>query len=368
MKSLSRCAKVPGRNMSQIHRAPSISSDPPIIEQLKKEKAQVEREVHRLQRELELVKGRSEGKIQSLEESVERQTLAVGQLQAELDRAVELNKKLASELSILQDNVIDQQNEISSLQTRQRLMDAELARKDRDAGQLLAAARRYKSRVEYLKARLKRTTVRRGGNNKGSDEDEVNASISLTGASFNASVGDESPFNSVLGGSVVTGTSSVPAGGERRDSIQFPGYMTAEEEYFRLVVLAAKLNISGTSTPTTMDDHESLTIENDSMISPEEEQNDPEIDPSFMYAKIQADRIPFHKWHEWAQDYLIARRMPVLMGVDASSFYIERKQRKQGFARRVVSKAISRIKELGRKNKRKSIGVAAGGDGVDFSS
>ena len=339
----------------QPHRAPSISSDPPIIEQLKKEKAQMEREVNRLQRELDLVKGRGEGKIQSLEENLERQTLAVNQVQSELEKAVELNKKLAAELSLLQDNVIDQQNEIASLLSRQRLMDAELSRKDKDAAQLLAAARRYKTRVDYLKSRLRRNG-RRGG--KASDEEDVNASISLNGASFNASIGDESPYNSVLGGSA--------AGGERRDSIQFPGYMTAEEEYFRLVVLAAKLNISGSSTPTTMDDHESTTIENDSMISPEEEHNDPEIDPSFMYAKIQTDKIPFHKWHEWAQDYLIARRMPALMGVDASGLNTDRKPKKGGFARRVVNKAITRLIQLGKRNKRKSIGVAAGGDGVQL--
>jgi hypothetical protein len=347
----------------QQHRAPSISSDPPIIEQLKKEKAQVEREVNRLQRELDLVKGRSEGKIQSLEENLERQTLAVGQLHADLDKAVELNKKLSSELSLLQDNVIDQQNEIASLLTRQRLMDSEFSRKDKDAAQLLAAARRYKSRVDYLKSRLRRN-VKRGA--KHSDEEDVNASMSLNGASFNASIGDESPYNSILAGSVITSTSA--AGGERRDSIQFPGYMTAQEEYFRLVVLAAKLNISGTSTPTTMNDHDSTTIENDSMISPEEEHNDPEIDPSFMYAKIQTDKIPFHKWHEWAQDYLIARRMPTLMGVDASSMFMDRKPKKSGFARRVVSKAISRLKQLGKSNKRKSIGIAAGGDGIETSS
>lgn len=252
------------------NRAPSISSDPPIIEQLKKEKAQAEREVSRLQRELDLVKGRSEGKVQQLEESLEKETLAVGQLQADLDRAIEANKKLAAELSLLQDNVIDQQNEIADLRTKQRLMDAELSRKDKDAAQLLSAARRYKSRVDYLKTRLRKNGRRK---TVASDEEDVNASISLTGASFNASVGDESPYNSVIAGSSVTG------GGERRDSIQFPGYMTAEEEYFRLVVLAAKLNVSGTTTPSTMDDPEVVVIENDSMIAPDEEHNDPEIDP-----------------------------------------------------------------------------------------
>ena len=339
------------------NRAPSISSDPPIIEQLKKEKAQAEREVSRLQRELDLVKGRSEGKVQQLEESLEKETLAVGQLQADLDRAIEANKKLAAELSLLQDNVIDQQNEIANLRTKQRLMDAELSRKDKDAAQLLSAARRYKSRVDYLKTRLRKNGRRK---TVASDEEDVNASISLTGASFNASVGDESPYNSVIAGSSVTG------GGERRDSIQFPGYMTAEEEYFRLVVLAAKLNVSGTTTPSTMDDPEVVVIENDSMIAPDEEHNDPEIDPAFMYSKIRADKIPFHKWHAWAQDYLIARRMPALMGVDGSgSFYDERRTKKQGgFARRVVSKAISRLKDLGKRNKRKSIGIAAAGGDV----
>jgi hypothetical protein len=337
------------------NRAPSISSDPPIIEQLKKEKAQAEREVSRLQRELDLVKGRSEGKLQQLEESLEKETLAVGQLQADLDRAVEANKKLAAELSLLQDNVIDQQNEIANLRTKQRLMDSELSRKDKDAAQLLAAARRYKSRVDYLKSRLRKNGRRKTG---GSDEEDVNASISLTGASLNASVGDESPYNSVIAGSSVTG-------GERRDSIQFPGYMTAEEEYFRLVVLAAKLNISGTNTPSTMDDPEVVVIENDSMIAIDDDQMDPEIDPSFMYSKIRADKIPFHKWHEWAQDYLIARRMPTLMGVDGNgSFYSDRKGKKQGFARRVVTRAISRLKDLGRRNKRKSIGIAAAGGDV----
>lgn len=352
-----------------MQRAPSISSDPPIIEQLKKKKAQLEREVERLQRELDLVKGRHAGKIQSLEEELERSSLAVGQLQGELDRALESNKSLSKELSLIQDGLIDQQNEIATLKNKQRLMDAELSRKDKDAAQLLTAARRYKARVDYLKSRLRRH--RRGTGATKSDEEDVNASISLTGASFNASIGggDESPFNSVLGGSVVTGASSVLPG-ERRDSIQFPGYMTAEEEYFRLVVLAAKLNVSGTSTPSTFDEPESIVLENDSMIAiNDEEQNDPEINPTVMYSKLKANRIPFHKWHEWAQDYLIAHRMPSLMGVmHGDSFFQEKKQKKQGFARRVVSKAISRIKSIGSANKRKSIGIAAGGDGVEFVS
>jgi hypothetical protein len=61
--------------------------------------------------------------------------------------------------------------------------------------------------------------------------------------------------------------------------------------------------------------------------------------------------------------------MPSLMGVmHGDSFFQEKKQKKQGFARRVVSKAISRIKSIGSGNKRKSIGIAAGGDGVEFVS
>jgi hypothetical protein len=332
------------------------------VEQLKKKRAQLEREVERLQRELDLVKGRSDGKIQSLEQSLERATLAVGQVQADLDRATELNQKLSQELSLLQDSVIDQQNEIATLKTKQRLMDAELSRKDKDAAQLLTAARRYKARVDYLKSRLRRT---RRGHAMKSDEEDANASMSI-----NASVaGDESPYNSVLGGSVVTGTSSVVVQ-ERRDSIQFPGYMTAEEEYFRLVVLAAKLNVSGTSTPSTVDEMpESILMENDSMMAVDaDEQNDPEIDPTTMYSKIKANKVPFHKWHEWAQDYLIAHRMPTLMGVVHSNSFFERKQKSQGFARRVVSKALSRLRSIGTRNKRKSIGIAAGGDGVEFAA
>jgi hypothetical protein len=248
--------------------------------------------------------------------------------------------------------VVDQQNEIATLKSKQKHMDSEQARKDRDAAQLLAAVRRYKARVDYLKSKLKRN--RRASK---SDEENLDANVSL---SYAASVGDESPYNSVITG----GASSVGGGGVRRDSIQFPGYMTAEEEYFRLVVLAAKLNVSGTTTPTVADEAESASQFVDESVHVEE-QMDPEIDPAFMYSKMKADRIPFHKWHEWAQEYVVSRHMPSLMGVDSSYYSAtgERKVKKQGFARRVMSKALSKL--LGRSDKRKSIGVAAGGDGVE---
>ena len=132
-------------------RQPSISSDPPVIEQLKREKAQSDREVSRLQRELELVKGKTGGKIQSLEEALERSSLSLGQATADLEKTSKSNAKLQEELSLLQDSVIDQQYEIASLKSRQKAIDSELARKDKDAAQLLAAVRRYKSRLDYLK-------------------------------------------------------------------------------------------------------------------------------------------------------------------------------------------------------------------------
>ena len=318
-------------------RQPSISSDPPVIEQLKREKAQSDREVSRLQRELELVKGKTGGKIQSLEEALERSSLSLGQATADLEKTSKSNAKLQEELSLLQDSVIDQQYEIASLKSRQKAIDSELARKDKDAAQLLAAVRRYKSRLDYLKSKLRR-------NRRASKSDEENIDVN---ASYAPSYGDESPYNSVI----TNGTSSI---GVRRDSIQFPGYMTAEEEYFRLVVLAAKLNISGTSTPTCADDSASQFVDESHV----EEQMDPEIDPAFMYAKVKADEVPFHKWHEWAQEYVMSRHMPSLMGVDSSYYSAsgERRVKKQGFARRVMSKALSKL--LGRSSKRKSIGIA----------
>ena len=333
------------------------------MEQLRRDKAHTEREVSRLQRELDLVRGKSEGKIQSLEENLERTTLSVGQLKAELEKATSEKSKIAAELSLLQDNLIDQELEISGLKTRQRLIDAELARKDKDAKQLLAAVRRYKTRIDYLKSKMRRH--RRASK---SDEEGAVGSSLIAG-----SVEDESPYN----GSMMTAgaDSSVIGGtGGRRDSIPFPGYMTAEEEYFRLVVLAAKLNVGGSSTPSTIDEPESLISASqlgDMDSTALEEVNEADIDARIMYARIQAERVPFHKWHEWAQEYVIIHHMPALMGVDSSGMLGERKPKKPGFARRVVNgsktklKALAKMIPFGRGRKRSSIGIAAGGDGIE---
>lgn len=344
--------------------ASSSSSDPPLtyVEMLKRDKASADREVARLQRELELVKGKAEGKVQSLEETLERSNLTLNQLRGELEKISLDRARIEEESSLLQDKLIDQESEISTLKTRQRLIDAELARKDKDAKQLLACVRRYKSRLDYMRSKLRRHTRRTSK----SGEEENGQNSTLGGASVED--GGASPFN----GSILTGTSSVLGG--RRDSIPFPGYMTAEEEYFRLVVLAAKLNVAGTTTPSTVvsggeEQAESLISASQMMDSTMiDEVNEADIDARIMYERVQAEKIPFHKWHEWAQDYCVSHHMPALMGVmDGTS---ERKPKRQGFARRVVSgstrklKALAKMIPIGRNKKRNSIGIAAGGNGI----
>jgi hypothetical protein len=323
-----------------------VSSDLPLVEQLRKDKSQGEREVGRLQRELELVKGRSEGRIQMLEQNLERANLSADQLAGEVEKLTGERLKSVQELSMLQDSVIDQQSEIATLRRRQALIDSELARKDKDAKQLLAAARRYKTRVDYLKSKLRRN--RRASK---SDEEDPNGSIM-----------DDSPHNTSMLTSSVVGEAP-----RRRDSIQFPGYMTAEEEYFRLVVMAAKLNVSGTCTPTTVADEppESASVILDSTTGLDEtEVHDPEVDPKRMFEKAQNEKVPFHKWHEWAQDYVLTHQMPVLVGVNNT--FTDKKGRGQGFARRVISGGKNKLRALAKLmmgSKRKSVGIAAGGDG-----
>lgn len=333
----------------------SVPSDLPLVEQLRREKAHWEREISRVQRELELVQGRSEGKIQALEQNLERANLSVDQLAGSLEKVTIERNKLVDELSLLQDSVIDQQSEIATLKHKQALIDSELARKDKDAKQLLAAARRYKTRVDYLKSKLKRN--RRAS--KSDEEDPVNSSA-IGGGSIDGS----SPHNTSMLTCSVTG----PETSKRRDSIQFPGYMTAEEEYFRLVVTAAKLNVSsGTSTPTTIDDPESASGIMD-CTTDEALLQDPDMDPKRMFEKIQSEKVPFHKWHEWAQDYVLAHQMPSLVGVN-NTFVSNEKRSRGGFARRVYLgskkklKALARLIPLGMSSKRKSVGIAAGGDG-----
>lgn len=337
-----------------------VSSDLPLVEQLRKEKTQGEREVARLERELELVKGRSEGRIQALEQNLERTNLSLDQHLGELERLTAEKNKLVQELSLLQDSVIDQQGEIAQLRHRQTLIDSELARKDKDAKQLLAAARRYKTRVDYLKSKLRRN--RRASK---SDEEELGAP-SLDNES-------SSPLNaSLLTSSAIGGEKDKTC---RKDSIQFPGYMTAEEEYFRLVVMAAKLNISsGTSTPTTADDQpESASVMLDSPPEADEVRHDPEMDPRTMFERAQSEQIPFHKWHEWAQDYVLAHQMPALVGVNFNTYFKgDKSNGRPGFARRVLTGGKKKLKALVNlipmglvtsSKKQKSVGIAAGGDG-----
>lgn len=90
---------------------------------------------------------------------------------------------------------------------------------------------------------------------KSDQEGETGQQSSISGA---ASVGDESPYtaSSFTNGAI---SSVLGTHGDRRESIPVPGYMTEDEEYFRLVVMAAKLNVSGTSTPSTIDEPESLS-------------------------------------------------------------------------------------------------------------
>jgi hypothetical protein len=317
----------------------------------------LELELAKVQREIDLVRGKSECKIQSLEECLERSNLSVSSLKAETVRLAEINHKQSEELHVLQDNIIDLANEISCLKNRHRLMDQELARKDKDAKELLVTVRRYKTRVEYLKSRLKKS-----GRRRSSAGDDCGGSVE----------GDESPYNSVLGtnssvhgSSILGGTGGVP-GIARRDSIPFPGYMTSEEEYFRLVVMAAKLNVAGTtcgsSTPTTFHD-DSVNSVTPSSIDRcgsfvNNEVHEQDIDAKIMYATLVAEHVPFHKWHEWAHEYVVAHRMPALVGVDSSYQGSTPKRKTRSFAKKFTQKLMKFIP----RRKRGSIGIAAGGD------
>lgn len=345
--------------------SPQESTDP--LGAARRKRAELEREVGRLQRELDLVKGRSEGKIESLESNLERATLSLNQLKTELESVTSLSTKQAEELHALQDSIIDQANEISSLKTKMRLMDQELARKDKDAKNLMATMRRYKTRIEYLRSKMIKYHRRASK----SDEDD-GGSVTMNGSVL--TLNDYSPTGgpaSVLGSSVAD--RSFTAGGGRRDSIPFPGYMTAEEEYFRLVVMAAKLNVAGSTTPSTIHDEDSVSISppaSDITGAAEHEVREQDIDAKNMFEKLQAERVPFHKWHEWAQEYVITHRMPGLVGMESGlglSGFGEApigKKKKKGLAKALAQKLMKIFPK--RNKKRSSIGIAAGGDGLDY--
>jgi hypothetical protein len=344
--------------------SPQESSDP--LGTARRKRAELEREVGRLQRELDLVKGRSEGKIESLESNLERATLSLTHLKTELDNVTALSTKQAAELHALQDNIIDQANEISSLKTKLRLMDQELVRKDKDAKNLMATMRRYKTRIEYLRSKMMKY------HRRASKSDEDDGSVTMNGSVL--TLNDYSPTGapaSVLGSSVADRSFTANGGGGRRDSIPFPGYMTAEEEYFRLVVMAAKLNVAGSTTPSTIHDEDSVSISppaSDITGAAENEVREQDIDAKIMYERLQAERVPFHKWHDWAQDYVIAHRMPGLVGMDSglclSGIGDVPKKKKKGLAKALAQKLIKMFPK--RNKKRSSIGIAAGGDGLDY--
>lgn len=302
-------------------------SDIMIPSPIDRSKRTLDLEVTRLERELDLIKTKSECKIGLLEENLERANLTCTKILSE-------KQKIQEELSLLQDGLIDQQTEIGILQAKVKHMDSELHRKDKDAKSLLAAARRYKSRVEYF-----RTKLRSRSNRRYSDED----SSVITGGVTDDD--DGSILSSTIGGSNL--------GAPRRDSIPIPGYMTAEEEYFRLVVLAAKLNIAGTSTPSTFDgaDSEEQSIT--------EEVNEADIDSTRMYFQVQNDKVPFHKWHCWAEDYVVAHHMPPLMGVEAAP----EENKRVSFSRKLLSGSKKTLKAFARlfslKRKSSPIGIAA---------
>ncbi len=361
-----------------------LSADDPssasaLIGVLRRDKGMLERELGRVKRELDLVKGKSEVKVSQLEEALSNSNAMIAQLKSDVVTAVAQKQKTESEMQLLQESIIDQASEISSLKTRQKCMDQEMARKDKDAQELMTAVRRYKTRVDYLKSKLRRSSHRR---NSKSDYEESNSTTNILNGSttINGSIHDfdQSPIG---GRPSSLMSASVPGGGRRRDSIPFPGYMTSEEEYFRLVLLAAKLNAacsSGCITPNMM--HETFSegggsgggLENFNEIT------ETEFDPKLMYSQIQLERVPFHKWHEWAQDYIITHHMPPLMGVDSSypGYVGERSQsrnakhkKKMNFAQKVArgtQQILIRI--LPRKKQRHSsaaIGVAAGGEWED---
>jgi len=349
--------------------SPQESSDP--LGAARRKRAELEREVGRLQRELDLVKGRSEGKIESLESNLERANLSLTHLRTELEKTTELSAKQAEELHALQDSIIDQANEISSLKTKLRLMDQELVRKDKDAKNLMATMRRYKTRIEYLRSKLVKY---QGSRRRASKSDEDDGSVTMNGSMM--TLNDFSPTGgpgSVMGGSSVADKSFT---GGRRDSIPFPGYMTAEEEYFRLVVMAAKLNVAGSTTPSTIHDEDSVSIsppvseDCTGILASDNEVREQDIDAKIMYERLQAEQVPFHKWHEWAQEYVITHRMPGLVGMESglglSGFGDpsgSKKMKKKGFAKALAQKLM---KLMPKKNKkRNSIGIAAGGDGID---
>ena len=353
--------------------SPQEASDP--LGAARRKRAELEREVGRLQRELDLVKGRSEGKIESLESNLERANLSLSHLKNELERTTELSSKQAQELVQLQDSIIDQANEISGLKTKMRLMDQELARKDKDAKTLMATMRRYKTRIEYLRSKL--TKYRSSNHRRASKSDEDDGSVTMNGSVL--TLNDYSPNGgSVLGGSVLGG-SSVADKSFRRDSIPFPGYMTAEEEYFRLVVMAAKLNVGGSTTPSTIHDDDSASISppgsedyGGPFHAAENEVKEQDIDAKIMYERLQAERVPFHKWHEWAQEYVVTHRMPGLVGMESGlglsgygdASYVGKKGKKKGFAKLLAQKLMKLVPK--KNKKRNSIGIAAGGDGIDY--
>lgn len=339
---------------------------------LRRDKAMLERELGRVRRELDLVKGKSEVKISQLEEQLNKSNTLVAQLKLDVELSISQKQKIESEMQLLQESIIDQASEISSLKTRQRNMDQEMARKDKDAQELMTAVRRYKTRVDYLKTKLRRSSHRRA-----SKSDEESTSNILNGSTtINGSIHDQSPIGGRASSLMST---SMPGGvlpGTRRDSIPFPGYMTSEEEYFRLVLLAAKLNAassSGSMTPGSTI-HDTMS-EGSGGLENFNEVTETEFDPKLMYSQIQLERVPFHKWHEWAQDYIITHHMPPLMGVDSTSYtgYVDRSHSRNGkqkkklnFAQKVAHGTHQiLIRILPRRRKRHSIGIAAGGEWED---
>jgi hypothetical protein len=137
--------------------------------------------------------------------------------------------------------------------------------------------------------------------------------------------------------------------------------------------MAAKLNMAGTatggsSTPTTIND-DIVSVTPSSMDgcgsfvnnqSGNEEVHEQDIDAKLMYSRLVAEQVPFHKWHEWAQEYVMAHRMPALVGVDNSYMreQINGKRSRKGFAKALKQKLLKMIP----RKKRASVGVAAGGD------
>jgi hypothetical protein len=327
-----------------------LASEDPVVA-LRKEKTGLERELGKLQRELDLVKGKSEVKVAQLEEALFRANQTLTQLKSDISVIASAKQTSDEELQLLHDSIIDQANEVSALKARQLGMDQEMHRKDKDAQELMIAVRRYKTRVDYLKSKLRRASALRRSSFK-SEEDGSSITVPLNGSI--AAEGDQSPFT---GGASSLMSASIPGG--RRDSIPFPGYMTSEEEYFRLVLLAAKLNVAsqaGSATPSTV--HDTMSVGSGNEVT------ETEFEPKLLYAQIVLEQVPFHKWHEWAQDYITTHRMPTLMGVERSrtSSKSGEKKTKLNIVQRVARSTQQILIRIFPRRHKQSIGVAAGGE------